>query len=318
MRTALWVGAAALPIAVTLWGPPMAVDIAFRACALVMLAVSWNMMAGAGLISLGHSGFWGLGSYAAILVANDFGFPFWLSLLPAMLCGALVGAGLALVTRRLRGIYFAISTLAMSEGLRVIAVMLPDLTGGSNGVYLDSSLSPGMLAVELLACAGAIGAVAVAYAVARSRYHFALRAMRDNEAASQMLGVAPARFRLGILAVSGAIASLAGAINVWYGGYLDPEVAFDLQTTINAQIAAILGGIYTLPGPVVGAVTTIALGEITRLLLGNTVGGSLLVFGLVLVIVVLLLPYGLWGFVERQRRRPRRAAARLEISEARQ
>jgi branched-chain amino acid transport system permease protein len=295
-----WVAAAAgatLVVLVPFFGSASVADIIFRVCTLVMIAVSWNLMAGAGLVSLGHSGFWGLGSYAAILCVNKFGFSFAASLLPAMLVGALVGAALALITGRLRGIYFAISTLAMSEGFRVMAVMVPDLTGGANGSYLDASRFPGNSVITLVAALGAILTVAVAWILSRSRYQFALRAMRDNESASQMLGVEPVRYRLAIMALSGAMASLAGGINVWRGGYLDPGVAFDLAITINAQIAPILGGIYTLPGPVIGSIMTVALGEFTRLAFGNIVGVSLLLYGILLVVIVLVLPNGICGAV---------------------
>lgn len=287
-------GAGALVLA-PLAGSAVVGDVAFRIGTLLIISVSWNMMAGAGLVSLGHSGFWGLGSYAAILCVNKLGFSFAMSLIPATIIGALIGAGLASITGRLRGIYFAISTLAMSEGLRVIAVMLPDLTGGANGLYLDASKHPGPMAVTLVASIGAILTVAISYVLSRSRYQFALRAMRDNEAASQMLGVEPLRYRFGIMALSGAMASFAGGINVWRGGYLDPGVAFDLITTINSQIAPILGGIYTLPGPAIGAILTVALGEVTRLTLGNIVGASLLLYGSMLVAIVLILPNGVYG-----------------------
>ena len=137
------IAAGAIALAIPFLGTPLLADIDFRICALTMVAVSWNMMASAGLVSLGHSAFWGLGSYVAMLAANDFGVPFAVSLVPAVAAGALLGAGLARITGRLRGIYFAISTLAASEGLRVLATMLPDVTGGGNGLYLDSALFPG-------------------------------------------------------------------------------------------------------------------------------------------------------------------------------
>jgi branched-chain amino acid transport system permease protein len=295
---------ALVALTVPLYGSAAVVDINFRVCALVMIAVSWNLMAGAGLVSLGHSGFWGFGSYAAVLCVNKLGFSFAASLIPATICGALIGAGLALITGRLRGIYFAISTLAMSEGFRVAAVMLPDLTGGFNGLYLDASRFPGTLAVNLVAAAGAVGVTLIAWLLSRSRYHFALRAMRDNEAASQMLGVEPLRYRLGIMALSGAMASLAGGISIWRGGYLDPGVAFDLTTTIDSQIAPILGGIYTLPGPIIGSLMTVALGEFTRLTLGNIVGASLLLYGVMLIVIVLGLPNGIYGWFVRPGARP--------------
>ena len=307
---ALWLAVSVLVIAIPLAGNPGWMDFAFRACSLVVLAVSWNMMASAGLISLGHSGFFGLGAYVAILSANRLGAPFAASLLGCLVAGALLGSGLALITGRMRGVYFAIATLATSEGLRVGAVMLPDLTGGSKGAYLDAANSPGVVAVHLAMAATAVAVCLIAWGISRSRFHFAFRAMRANEAASQMLGIFPLKYRTAIMAISGAMASLVGGIEVWHGGYLDPAVAFDLHVTITSQIAPTLGGIYTLSGPIIGGVVTVLLADATRLGLGQVDGASLLVFGLALVACVLYLPHGIVGALRRMRaRRPAPALA---------
>jgi branched-chain amino acid transport system permease protein len=282
-------------------GSAVIADMSFKISTLLIISISWNMMAGAGLVSLGHSAFWGLGSYAAALSVNQLGFSFGMSLIPATVAGALIGVVLGAITGRLRGIYFAIATLALSEGLRVIATMLPDLTGGANGLYLDSSKFPGATMVMLVGAGGAVAAFVISWLLSCTRYQYALRAMRDNESASQMLGVEPMRHRFGVMALSGAMASFAGGINVWRGGYLDPGVAFDLITTINSQIAPILGGIYTLPGPVIGSVIAVLLGEITRMTLGNIVGASLLVYGLLLIVIVKGLPIGVYGAIKSMR-----------------
>jgi branched-chain amino acid transport system permease protein len=121
--------------------------------------------------------------------------------------------------------------------------------------------------------------------------------MRNNERASQMLGICPLKYRLIITAASGCMASLVGGIEVWHTGYLDPAIAFELHTTIAAQIAPILGGLYTLSGPVIGAIATVVLGDVTRLTLGHIQGASLLVFGLVLIVCVLYFPQGIRGAV---------------------
>ncbi|MEI8400951.1 MAG: branched-chain amino acid ABC transporter permease [Alcaligenaceae bacterium] len=286
-------------LAVPFLGLPGLADLVFRTCTLAIVAISWNMMAGAGLISLGHSGFWGMGAYTAALCANHLGIAFLPSLLCGLISGAVIGVGLALVTGRLRGIYFAIATLAMSEGFRIIAIMLPDLTGGAQGEYLKSTLFPGTQFVYIVASCGAVCAAAVSWLVSRSRYHYAFRAMRANEQAAQMVGINPMRYRLTIMALSGALASFAGAINVWNGGYLDPNVAFNLHTTLMAQIAPILGGIYTIAGPILGALAAMGLGEGTRLWLGQIEGVSLLIFGVTLVACVLYLPKGIYGGLER-------------------
>ncbi len=295
----LGIALAIFTLAVPFLGHPGLADTAFRTCTLVMIAISWNMMAGAGLISLGHSGFWGVGAYAAVLLANSLGIPFFPSLIGAIVGGALIGLGLASITGRLKGIYFAIATLAMSEGFRVLAIMLPELTGGAQGVYLNSDLFPGSTTVYAMASAGAVIAALVSWALSRTRSHYAFRAMRANERAAQMVGINPMRYRMLIVTISGAMASYAGAISSWNGGYLDPAIAFSLHTTVMSQIAPILGGIYTLSGPILGTIATMALGEATRLWFGSLEGVSLLFFGIALVACVVYLPLGIRGGLDR-------------------
>lgn len=280
---------------VPVFGSPSAIDITFRACSLIALAVSWNLMASAGLISLGHSAFFGLGGYVVILSANLLGMPFWISLIASLAAGALFGSGLALITGRLRGIYFAITTLAASEGLRVIAVMLPALTGGAKGAFLDAKYFPGAFTINMGMSLAAAVTCLIAWRMSHSRIHYAFRAMRANEGAAQMLGIYPLKFRCAIMAISGAVASLVGGIEAFHGGYLDPAIAFDLHITITSQIAPILGGIYTLSGPIIGAIATVFIADATRLSLGHIEGASLLVFGLILVFSILYLPQGIRG-----------------------
>ncbi|HQR54471.1 MAG TPA: branched-chain amino acid ABC transporter permease [Burkholderiaceae bacterium] len=300
---------AVVVLAIPFSASPFLTDLLFRTALLGIIAVSWNMMASAGLISLGHSAFWGMGAYTAILVANKLGLGFLPSLVCATLAGALLGAGLALITGRLQGIYFAICTLAVSEGLRVIAVMLPDLTGGAQGQYLNAKLVPATLYIDL---AGSIGLVFVgwlAWYISTTRYQYAFRAMRANEHAAQMLGIRPLVYRIFIVTLSGGMASFAGGASAWYGGYLDPSIAFSLHTTIMAQIAPILGGIYTLSGPLLGTLLATLLGEVTRTALGSIEGAALLVYGIALVLCVIFLPQGFKGAVDDWMRRRRKATA---------
>ncbi len=279
---------------------PLAINLMLRAGSIVMLAISWNLAANAGLISLGHSTFWGLGSYTVVLVANRAGLPFAASIVPAILVGTLVAVMLAVVTGRLRGIYFAIATLALSEGLRVVAVMLPDLTGGGAGLFIRQDLRPSPAFVATVTGLGAVACAAIAHALSHTPFHYACRAMRNNEHAAQMLGINPGYFRIRVLALSGAIASFAGAVNIWYSGFLDPDIGFDLHITILAQIGPLLGGINTLAGPIVGGFATIAISELSRVWLGEQ-GYSLLVYGLILVVAILYMPHGIIGVFRRLR-----------------
>lgn len=301
---------AVVVLAIPFTASPFLTDLLFRTALLGIIAVSWNMMAGAGLISLGHSAFWGMGAYTAILAANKLGLGFLPSVVCATVAGALLGAGLALVTGRLHGIYFAICTLAVSEGLRVIALMLPGLTGGAQGQYLNSALVPATLYIDLAGSIGLVAAAWLAWYISTTRYQYAFRAMRANEHAAQMLGIRPLVYRIFIVTLSGGMASFAGGASAWYGGYLDPSIAFSLHTTIMAQIAPILGGIYTLSGPLLGTVLATALGEVTRTSLGTIEGAALLVYGIALVLCVIFLPQGFKGAVDEWVRRRRKTSAR--------
>jgi branched-chain amino acid transport system permease protein len=306
-----------LGVLIAALGSPSAADILLRISALVILATSWNLMANAGLISLGHSAFWGLGSYVTMSVANHFELNFALSLIPAFITGGLVGGALAAVTGRLRGVFFAITTLALSEGLRIAALMLPDLTGGAVGVYIMETVSPHARGLQILCLSLAVVVVVFAAWLTTTRFHFASRALRNSEQASQMLGIDPRRYRISVIAISGAIASLAGGLNAGYSGYIDPDIAFSLNFTLLPQIAVIMGGLFTVAGPVIGAVIVVSLGEVTRLAFGARAGASLLVYGILLVLSVQFMKNGILGYGERLMHQLRCRSARTSAERAR-
>ena len=290
-------------LASTFVAAPQVNDLIFQVSMLTIVTVSWNLMASAGLISLGHAAFWGVGSYAAMIAGVGFGLPLYGGVVLAVIVGAALGIVLALLTGRLKGIFFAISTLALAEGLRVTCLMLPDQTGGASGLYLPQVLQLPRPTLYLLGAVGAVLSVGLAIWLSRTSFSYACRAMRDNEGAAKMLGLDPLRYRVAILAISAGMAAGAGAISTWYGGYLDPEVGFSLRVTIEAQIAAILGGMYSLPGPLLGAVAIVCLSEATRLGLGAYQGASQLAYGIVLVVSILFMPRGLNGVWLSLRRR---------------
>jgi len=312
MSSRIWLVVAAA-LALALFLPPFLTpgldDWCTRLSTLLLVAISWNMMANAGLISLGHAGFWGLGAYTAALFANATHMPFWLSFAPGMLIGALFGVALAYLTGRLRGLFFAISTLAMSEALRVIALMVPKLTGGAEGLFVVDEIRPDRTTLTRFALCLSVGAIAASYLLTKSRYQFALRAMRDSESTVQMLGVNPRLYRAGVTALSGALASCAGVISAWYTGYLDPHAAFDLKITITSQIAPLFGGLYTVAGPVLGSIAILTISELTRLHFGYSAGVGLLAYGIILVFGVLVMPSGIVGLAKRWRMKMGRLGA---------
>ncbi|MES2363272.1 MAG: branched-chain amino acid ABC transporter permease [Pseudomonadota bacterium] len=281
---------------------PQMNDWLFRIATLVMLAVSWNMMASAGMISLGHSAFWGIGSYGCLAAVNYFKLPFFISFLPALLVGAVVGMLLALSTGRLKGVFFAIATLALSEGLRIFGLMMPDLTGGAAGMFVRHGARPSPNVLYYTAIIFALVAVLVAWKLSRTKIRYAMRAMHDNEDAAQMLGINPLLYRTIISIIAGGMAALAGALNLWHAAYVAPDIAFALHFAILAQIAAIIGGVHTLAGPVIGAFAIIGLSEISRTAVGINEGYSLLIYGVLLVASISFMPNGLYGLLKARTR----------------
>ncbi len=297
MRWILLFAVGALLLMLPFADAPMANSWLFRVSTLVILTISWNMMANAGLVSLGHAAFWGIGSYVGILTANWTGMPFFVALGPAMIGGALLGVVLAIGTARLRGIYFAMSTLALSEGLRVVALMVPSVTGGASGIYIDKHATPSAVLLPLFALLGAYVSIALSVYLIRTRFHFASRALRNSEDAAKMLGIDPRRYRVNVMALSGALAAAAGCLNAAYSGYLDPETAFSLNYTILPQISAIIGGVHTVAGPVLGGIFIMVLMEVTRFASGATPGIGLMILGILLVVCILYLPRGIHGMI---------------------
>lgn len=291
--------ACALGVAASAGG--RAADWVFQIAVLIPLAISWNIMGGAGLLSLGQSAFWGLGYFASAIVSHAGFGSFTTSLAVALLAGAFAGAALALLTGRLRGVFFAIATLALSEGLRVIATMMPEFTGGAAGIYVDNAVAPAQPTIVAVAASFAGLSVIISLLLSWSPLQLAMRAMRNNEQASEMLGINPLLYRTLVSTLCGAMAAIVGCLGGWRGGYVTPEIAFDLNYAILAQIAPILGGIDTVPGPILGSIAVVILSEMTRLLLAQE-GYGLLVYGLVLAVAIKYMPHGLYALFVRSPR----------------
>lgn len=294
--------------AVLLWGSSLQQDLLFRVLLLLVLTISWNLMANAGLISLGHSAFWGVGSYAPVILMNRLGLSLPLALTTALIVGALLGAAMARLTGRLSGMFFGIATLALAEGLRVCSLMLADLTGGAGGLTLNAALAPSGLSLRLMALGYAGCAILTAWLLSRSRFQFACRAMRNSAGAAQMIGVDLVMVRTALVAISGLLAAGAGALNALSNGYLDPSLAFTMQNTIMPQIAAILGGVYTIGGSVLGAVAITFIVHATTLVGTQLPGFGLFCLGIVLIVVVIFLPHGLFGWLDGMSERKHRVA----------
>jgi branched-chain amino acid transport system permease protein len=261
----------------------------------ITLAESWNIVAGyAGQVNLGHAAFFGLGA----LVTRTL----WIGGTPvllAMTAGAATATVFALVIGvaafRLRGAYFAIGTLALGEILRTtVGNVLPEISTLPAATIASYRLTQRYyLAIGL----AAISVVAVA-ALASSRLGLGMRAIREDEEAAEASGVGALALKLTALALSTALAGLAGGLFAYYHISYYPAHPFGPHWTFDALLMTFIGGVGTLQGPVLGAVLYVVLKEYLAL---RWVDIHLLIFGALFVAIVLLLPGGLVQAAERAR-----------------
>jgi branched-chain amino acid transport system permease protein len=268
------------------------------------LALSWDVVARTGQLSLAHGAFFGLGAYTVGIAYRSAHLPPIAGLVLAAIVGGVVAIALGVVTLRLRGIYFAIATLAFAEVLRTVALQLPDLTGGNVGISMPPLFDGDRVLSYYLV--GSVFALALALSiwVRRSRMRYAVTAIRANETVAAVMGVNVIRTKVALFAASAVFAALAGAFYMPFITHTDPADAFDISRSIAALVFPIFGGLYTTVGPVLGTALLRSLEEYLRVT-PPWKDGYQVVYGLVIVVAVLFMPRGLLGLVsERFGRRP--------------
>jgi branched-chain amino acid transport system permease protein len=268
-----------------------------------LLALSWNMLGGfGGQFSFGHAAFFGSGAYVQAIAQLSLGWNAWLALAAALAVAAGVGGFIGALTFRygLKGSYFALVTLAFAEVLRILAVSV-GFTGGGVGLMLAPSES--FANMQFASRKGYIGLVLALVVVAllvtvwlrHSRFGAQLQAVRDNEDAARAIGVDAWLVKVGAITLSAACMGAGGAFYVQVFQYIDPALVFGPTSSVEALVAAIVGGMGTLWGPVLGAAVLHLLAELTRNLFGQLPGLNMIVYGCVLVLIVMFVPNGLSG-----------------------
>ncbi len=259
------------------------------------LAGSLNLLTGyTGYLDFGHTAFFGTGAYVTGILMVRMGMPF----LPAMLCGAIMAAVLAVIvgipTMRLKGTYFAIAMLAFAEAMNQVVLEVDDLTGGGNGlslpIYTNYPFFYYMMLAAVLCVTG------TTYWFHRSRFGLALMAIREAEVAAETSGVNTFSCKLMAFAISALFAGMIGGIYAYWMTFLYPGDVFNVLVTVRMIIMAFLGGAGSLAGPVIGAIFLATTEEILWAEFRYT---YLILVGVIVVAVVLAMPRGLVGLWRR-------------------
>ncbi|MGH2402505.1 MAG: ABC transporter permease subunit, partial [Candidatus Limnocylindria bacterium] len=304
-RGLLGIGAVVAVLALLPWlREPLGIPVFYLAFASLVLfwaaqSTSWNILSGySGYFSFGQGAFFGVGVYASAVLAGRHGWEF-LATIPiggvvAAAVAMLVG-GVAFRLRSLRGEVFALLTLAVPFILAPIARINPSIDGGQ-GIVLPVPAIPepigGFQELVYLLSLGIAGlAVAIAYTAQRSRFGWALFAIRDAEEVAEGLGVPTFRYKMLAIVITGLIAGMAGSVFALQIGYVTVEGTFNLNVPLFVIVMSVLGGRLHWLGPAVGALIVVTLQD--RLAASDFEGYSLILLGAMLVTLVLLAPEGL-------------------------
>jgi len=286
----------------------------------IVLATSWNILSGySGYFSFGHGAFFGAGMYTTATLASRFDVPFLWTLPAAALVAIVLGAALGAVVFRVKGVrgeLFALVTLAFT--FVVGTIILNTRIDGGPGVYLSAvplpKLGPSPASTfYLLGLIAALGTVAIAYAIYRSRLGLGLFAIHDDEDAAEVLGVPTFRCKMVAFATSCGLAAVAGGIHAMFVSYVTAGDTFSITVPLTVVLMSVLGGTRQWAGPAVGAAI------ITALLYAFTASDHAVagkaVFGFVLIVVILFMPEGVLGSLLARRRKKRLAAMRGAVNE---
>jgi len=271
---------------------PYGLGIALNVLMWVALAESWAMFSGlSGYISLGHAVFYGVGAYVTVLLWQLV--PLWLAIPLSGLGAGLLAVVLGWPCLRVRGTYFVILTLGVSEFVKYI-VISSEAALGRNGRLLIGT--PSLVVLFEAMVVVAIASMVALYVVRSSRLGAGLLAIREDEVAAEAVGVNAAALKLLTFTLSALIPGIVGGLMILRSTYFEPLQAFNPTTSFTIVTIAILGGSDDVPGPLLGAVLLVLLSE---LLWARAPEVYMIILGVLLVAFVLFVPEGLMGRVQR-------------------
>lgn len=279
-------------------------------------ATAWDVLGGwAGQLSLGHAALMGVGGYTMALLSLRAGLAPWWGLILGMALSAVVAAGWGWMVFRLRGPYFALSTIAVAEILRLVAINWTSFTGGAEGLFIKQLPQPFGLdlfnrTVEFYMGLGWLAvALLVAWWLSWSKFGYYLQAIREDQDSAMAMGINPTRYKILAFMVSAALTAAGGALFALYVSFFEPHIIFDIGMSVELALMAYIGGAGTIFGPAIGAVVLLGAGDVFRNYFQQA---NLLIYGVLIILIVRFAPEGIvggWQFLARRWPRGRRIAA---------
>jgi branched-chain amino acid transport system permease protein len=267
----------------------------------LIMATAWNILGGfTGYVNFGSAGFFAMGAYTSVVLYTAINPPLFVVIPAAAIVCGLLGLGAGYLTLRLRGVYFAIATLALAIVLETLMVNW-EYVGGAIGAFIITEDVPFFTSYNaylfVLMLGLAIGSVALARYLNFSRIGRGLAAIRDDEVAAECAGVPTLRLKLISTTIMGAMMGVAGALYPYFVTFVEPVSAFSLIVAVNAIAMPMIGGTSTWVGPVIGALLLGSVQEWTKVNISSEL--NLLIVGVLLVGFVALAPQGIVGLFQK-------------------
>jgi branched-chain amino acid transport system permease protein len=268
-----------------------------------ILGASWNILGGfGGQVSFGHATFLGAGAYTTMILYLKFGLAPWIGILFGGLLAVLISLPIGLICFRLRGPYFSLSTLAVAEIVRLVALNWESLTAGPVGLLITHLPAVTLFGKAIdwesklpfyyIGAVLAAGSIAITYAVARTRIGAYLLALREDIDSAEAVGINTVQARVIALGLSAFLAGIAGGFYAMYLRYIDPDAVFSIGLSVEMVFIAVVGGLATVVGPFIGAIFLVTLGEMFR---EHFLTGHLIFYGFFMMVAIRYMPDGVWG-----------------------
>jgi len=274
------------------------------------LGLCWNLIGGyGGQLSIGHALFFGIGAYTPTLLYVNWGISPWIGIFVGcfLCCLAAMLMGFLSFRFGLRGHYFALGSIAFAEIARFWALS-SGFMGGASGILIPLKRGPSVGSFQFsekwpfyyIALLFLIGAAVVTHLFRSSKLGLHASALGDSEKAAQSIGINVMRVKMEVLILSAGLTGLGGCLYAQYIMYIDPNMVFGINVSVEMIVRASVGGIKTIAGPIIGSLILGCAAEVFRSSFGNLGGAHLMVYGLILVLVIFYLPNGIVGLLDRK------------------
>lgn len=294
IRIILLLLVAAILVSVSLFGNQYTKMVFMLIFLYMALAQFWNLLGGySGLVSLGQQIFIGLGGYCLAVTVLYYNFPIWLGIMTGGFVCLLFAFVISKAIFRMSGVYFSIGTWVVAESLAIWFSNWEYVEMGQ-GLFIKPAKQFSISDIYYVAMAVGIGSVILVYLLMRSKLGLALMAMRDDPGTSETCGVCVFDNKLYCFLISSFCTGIVAGVLYLNIVFLQPDQAFGIEWTVALMFIAIIGGIGTIEGPVIGAVIYVLLQQ----LLSDYPSVSMLVLGVIAIFIILILPKGIMGTLQ--------------------